>query len=223
MTGTELPHPEPDEKRHNQGLARSLFRVSLPRWRGGRYSLSKLFFNFYLLAMGSFVAIAFTADFVISTAQRGITDDYARRFMRGTITLIEDELFRHPRSTWPKRIRDLDEKFSYKLGIVERMTLDRTLTPNQVIKLDAGDIAIDHDGDIMYHRLGTSSKVLVVGPLASNRNPELSERLPLELRLRLLTWSLTGVIFGIALWFWVRPVWRDLEALRQTARRRRHR
>jgi two-component system sensor histidine kinase RstB len=29
---------------------------------------------------------------------------------------------------------------------------------------------------------------------------------------------LTGLIFGVALWFWVRPVWRDLEALRQTAR-----
>ena len=25
-------------------------------------------------------------------------------------------------------------------------------------------------------------------------------------------------IFGIALWFWVRPIWRDLETLRQTAR-----
>ena len=218
MTGTEFPGGESPEKERSQGLARSLFRVSLPRWRGGRYSLSKLFFNFYLLAMGSFVAIAFTADFVISTAQRGITDDYARRFMRGTITLIEDELFRHPRSTWQRKIKDLDEKFSYKLGIVERMSLDRKLTPPQVVKLDAGDIAIDHDGDIMYHRLGTSSLVLVVGPLASNRNPELAERLPLELRLRLLTWSLTGLIFGIALWFWVRPVWRDLEALRQTAR-----
>ena len=218
MTGTDLPLTGKAEKEQNQGLARSLFRVSLPRWRGGRYSLSKLFFNFYLLAMGSFVAIAFTADFVISTAQRGITDDYARRFMRGTITLIEDELFRQPRSAWPKKIRELDEKFSYKLGIVERISLDRTLTPTQVDKLDAGDIAIDHDGDIMYHRLGTSSQVLVVGPLASNRNPELKDRLPLELRLRLLTWSLTGLIFGIALWFWVRPVWRDLEALRQTAR-----
>lgn len=218
MTGTEFPGGNGAEKERSQGLARSLFRVSLPRWRGGRYSLSKLFFNFYLLAMGSFVAIAFTADFVISTAQRGITDDYARRFMRGTITLIEDELFRHPRSTWQRKIKDLDEKFSYKLGVVERMSLDRKLTPPQVIKLDAGDIAIDHDGDIMYHRLGTSSLVLVVGPLASNRNPELAERLPLELRLRLLTWSLTGLIFGIALWFWVRPVWRDLEALRQTAR-----
>ncbi|MGE5470653.1 MAG: ATP-binding protein [Bacteroidota bacterium] len=217
MTGTE-PAPEKNDSAGNQGLARSLFRVSLPRWRGGRYSLSKLFFNFYLLAMGSFVAIAFTADFIISTAQRGITDDYARRFMRGTITLIEDELFRHPRSTWPRNIKNLDEKFSYRLDIVERMSLDHSLTPVQVSKLDAGDIAIDHDGDIMYHRLGNSSQVLVVGPLASSRNPELAERLPLELRLRLLTWSLIGVIFGIALWFWVRPIWRDLESLRQTAR-----
>ncbi len=214
MTGTDSSNGH--EK--SQGLLRSLFRVSLPRWRGGRYSLSKLFFNFYLLAMGSFVAIAFTADFVISTAQRGITDDYARRFMRGTITLIEDELYRTPRAAWAQKIQQIDEKFSYRLGIVERITLDSTLTPAQVAKLDAGDIAIDHDGDIMYRRLGTSSKVLVVGPLAANRNPELSDRLPLDLRLRLLTWSLTGVIFGIALWFWVRPVWRDLETLRQTAR-----
>ena len=218
MTGTDPGNGATTGKDNNQGLARSLFRVSLPRWRGGRYSLSKLFFNFYLLAMGSFVAIAFTADFVISTAQRGITDDYARRFMRGTITLIEDELFRHPRSAWKREIKGIDEKFSYDLDIVERITLDRVLTPIQVDKLDAGDIAIDHDGDVMYHRLGTSSQVLVVGPLASNRNPELKDRLPLELRLRLLTWSLTGLIFGIALWFWVRPVWRDLESLRQTAR-----
>ncbi|MBL8368260.1 MAG: two-component sensor histidine kinase, partial [Candidatus Accumulibacter sp.] len=40
-------------------------------WRG-RYSLSRLFFNFYLLVMGSFVAIAIFADFVISTAVKGI-------------------------------------------------------------------------------------------------------------------------------------------------------
>lgn len=215
MTGTD-PQPGPQERA--RGLARSLFRVSLPRWRGGRYSLSKLFFNFYLLAMGSFVAIAFTADFVISTAQRGITDDYARRFMRGTITLIEDELFRQPMVLWHDKIKQLDEKFSYRLDIVERHELDRALTPSQVAKLDAGDIAIDHDGEIMYQRLGTTSKILVVGPLSASQNPEQAERLPLDLRLRLLTWSLIGVIFGIALWFWVRPVWRDLEALRQTAR-----
>ncbi len=218
MTGTEGEAGAPSGKPGRQGLARSLFRVSLPRWRGSRYSLSKLFLNFYLLAMGSFVAIAFIADFIISTAQQGITDDYARRFMRGTITLIEDELFRHPRRQWERKIREIDGKFSYKLDIVERRSLDIRLTSAQVEKLDAGDIAIAHDHDVMYHRLGTSSKVLVVGPLSATHNPEHNERLPLDLRLRLLTWSLIGVIFAIALWFWVRPVWRDLESLRQTAR-----
>ena len=217
MTGTE-PDTGEAGKPGRQGLARSLFRVSLPRWRGGRYSLSKLFLNFYLLAMGSFVAIAFIADFIISTAQQGITDDYARRFMRGTITLIEDELFRYPRRQWESKIKEIDGKFYYRLGIVERRTLDVRLTSAQVEKLDAGDIAIAHDHDVMYHRLGTTSKVLVVGPLSASRNPESDERLPLDLRLRLLTWSLIGVIFAIALWFWVRPVWRDLESLRQTAR-----
>ena len=216
MTGTE-PGSRPGEA-GAPAAGRPLFRVQLPRWRGSGYSLSRLFFNFYLLAMGSFVAIAFTADLVISAAQRGITDDYARRFMRGTITLIESELYRTPRSAWSRKIEELDEKFSYRLGIVERITLDRVLTPAQVAKLDAGDIAIDHDGDVMYHRLGTSSKVLVVGPLAAGRNPEIKEGLPLDLRLRLLTWSLIGVIFAVALWFWVRPVWRDLESLRQAAR-----
>ena len=168
--------------------------------------------------MGSFVAIALVADFIISSAQQGIMDDYARRFMRGTITLIEDELFRHPRRQWEGKIREIDAKFSYKLGIVERRTLDSRLTSAQVEKLDGGDIAIAHDQQVMYHRLGNSSKILVVGPLSTGRNTEQDKGLPLDLRLRLLTWSLIGVIFAVVLWFWVRPVWRDLESLRQTAR-----
>ncbi|MDE2586370.1 MAG: two-component sensor histidine kinase, partial [Betaproteobacteria bacterium] len=83
-----------------------------------RYSLSRLFFNFYLLAMGSFVAIAMVADFAISTALQGITDDYAKRFMGGTITLIEEDLQRYPQSQWSRLIRKLDDKFSYRLDLV---------------------------------------------------------------------------------------------------------
>lgn len=198
------------------GVARAFLRA-LPRWRAGRYSLSRLFFNFYLLAMGSFVVIAFVADFIITTAQRGITDDYARRFMRGTITLIEDDLHRYPQARWPERIKVLDEKFAYQLSLTRRA--DLFLPPRQAEKLDAGDIAIAGQGEVMYRNLRHSDWILVVGPLAQNRNPELNNRgIPLELRLQLLTWSLIGVIFAIALWFWIRPVWRDLETLRKTAR-----
>jgi two-component system sensor histidine kinase RstB len=42
--------------------------------------------------------------------------------------------------------------------------------------------------------------------------------MPLDLRISLLTWSLIGVCLAIVVWLWVHPVWRDLEAMRQTAR-----
>lgn len=184
-------------------------------WRG-RYSLSRLFFNFYLLVMGSFVAIAIFADFVISTAVKGITDDYTSRFMRGTIVLIEDELFRKPRSEWPKTIEALDRKFAYKLEIVERWTLQ--LPPKQAEKLDGGELAIDAQGDILYHRLKQTPQILVVGPISPERNPEYRPGIPLDLRISLLTWSLIGFCLAIVVWLWVYPVWRDLEAMRQTAR-----
>ena len=184
-------------------------------WRG-RYSLSRLFFNFYLLVMGSFVAIAIFADFVISTAVKGITDDYTSRFMRGTVLLIEDELFRRPRSEWPKAIEALDRKFAYKLGIVDRWTLN--LPSTQAAKLDSGELAIDVQGDIIYHRLKQTPQILVVGPISPERNPEYPRGIPLDLRISLLTWSLIGVCLAIVVWLWVHPVWRDLEAMRQTAR-----
>lgn len=199
----------------NNKLLAILGRYKPAPWRG-RYSLSRLFFNFYLLVMGSFVAVAIFADFVISTAVKGITDDYTSRFMRGTIVLIEDELFRKPRADWPKTIKALDEKFAYKLRIIERWTLK--LPKRQAEKLDAGELAIDAEGDVLYHRLKQSSQILVVGPLSPDNNPEYQRGMPLELRIRLLTWSLIGLCLAIAVWFWVRPVWRDLEAMRQTAR-----
>ncbi len=199
----------------NSRLLSIIGRYKTTPWRG-RYSLSRLFLNFYLLVMGSFVVIAFLADFVISTAVKGITDEYTSRFMHGTITLIEDELFRKPRSEWAKTIKTLDQNFSYRLDIVDRWSLK--LKKKQAEKLDAGDLAVDADGDVLYHRLKNTSKILKVGPISPEADPERPRSLPLELRIRLLTWSLIGFILAIAVWFWVRPLWRDLEALRQTAR-----
>ena len=196
-------------------LLNILGRYKHAPWRGG-YSLSRLFLSFYLLVMGSFVVIAFVADLVISSSIKGITDDYTSRFMRGTIVLIEEALFRKPRSEWPTVIKELDSKFSYRLGIVERWTLK--LKPKQAEKLDAGELVVDSDGDIIYHRLKQTPQILVVGPISPDANPDRPRAMPLDLRIRLLTWSLIGLFLAVAVWFWVRPVWRDLEALRKTAR-----
>ena len=207
MTGSSSPK--------GGGLLSILGRSKPTPWRG-RYSLSRLFFTFYLMVMGSFVVIAFFADFVISSAVKGITDEYTSRFMRGTIILIEDELFRRPRSEWPRTIKALDTKFAYRLEIVERWSLK--LPKKQAEKLDDGELAIDAEGDILYHRLKQTPQVLKVGPITPDAATDRPRVIPTELRIRLLTWSLIGLILAIVVWLFVRPVWRDLEALRKTAR-----
>ena len=204
MTGTEAP-------------GRAAGRSGRLAWRGRRYSLSKIFLNFYLLAMGSFVAIAFLADALITNALKGITDDYARRFMRGTILLIEEDLFRYPESSWDKRIKLLNEKFAYRIDIEARAQLH--LPERLLQQIDSGNIAIEQKREVMYYALRNTGRVLTLGPLSPKNNPELqAPGMPLEMRIRLGTWLVIGLLFGIALWFWVRPIWRDLEALRQTAR-----
>jgi two-component system sensor histidine kinase RstB len=198
-----------------RGLLNVFNRHKHAQWGGG-YSLSRLFLNFYLLVIGSFVVVALIADFVISSALKGIADDYTSRFMRGTVMLIEDALFQKPRSEWQGLIHKLDRQFSYRLNIVDRWSLK--LKPKQGEKLDAGELVVDSDGDIIYHRLKQTPQILVVGPFNPGANSERSRALPFDLRIRLLTWSLIGLFLAVAVWFWVRPVWRDLEALRKTAR-----
>ena len=199
----------------------SLFRIirrygQIP-WRGS-YRLSHLFLNFYFLVMGSFIIIAFAVDVVISIALKGLTDDYTRRFMRGTIVLIEEDLFRQPFDRWPEAIEALDKKFAYNLDIVDRGTLN--LSAEQAQKLDSGGLAIAVDGETLYHRLKQTSKILIVGPLSTATSDPHWQRgiISPELRTRLLVWGLVGLFIGIVVWLWIRPTWRDLEALRQTAR-----
>jgi two-component system sensor histidine kinase RstB len=221
MTGIDprrLPEQEVElpVEDNSPGKERRESEQRFARLARARYSLSRLFFNFYLLAMGSFVGIALIADFAISTALQGITDDYAKRFMRGTIVLIEDELQRYPRQQWEKQIKALDEKFAYRLVLDD---LDQILLPpKQREKLELGDIAIDSHRDIMFHRIRGGDKVLVVGPLSPDLNPEYQRAIPLELRIRLMTWTAIGLGFAVLVWLWIRPIWRDLESLRQTAR-----
>lgn len=221
MTGIDprrLPEQEVETlpEDNGPGKERRESEQRFARLSRARYSLSRLFFNFYLLAMGSFVGIALIADFAISTALQGITDDYGKRFMRGTIVLIEEELQRYPRSQWEKQIRALDEKFAYRLALED---LDQVvLPPKQREKLELGDIAIDSHRDMMFHRIRNGEQVLVVGPLSPDLNPEYQRAIPLELRIRLMTWSAIGLGFAVLVWIWIRPIWRDLESLRQTAR-----
>ena len=200
MTGGSAGAPAPQKR-----------RFSLPT---GRYRLSRLFFNFYLLTMGSFIAIAVVADFVITTALRDISYDYGTLHAghRG-----DDRGRSFPAS--PQRLGQAhqDHRRALQLSSPHRRARRNRAATGTVNLLDAGELAVSPDGEIVYHRLKTTAQVLVIGPLSPERDPDNRRFFTLEMRIRILTWGLISFFLAIAVWLWVRPVWRDLEALRQTA------
>jgi two-component system sensor histidine kinase RstB len=213
MTGTKSGHDAPDDGALDPLASSSRQAV----WQEQQYNLTRRLRNFYLLFIGSFVAAAFIADTLISSALENVTSDYTRRFMNGTIQLIAEDLFRYPQSEWPMRIEALDGKFIYRLDIVSRQNLK--LSEKQLQELNEGKISLHQkDGDILYYALGKTDQILIVGHIAPGHNSKLYlPGLPLEIHARLGTWILISVMFGAVLRFWARPILSDLESLRRTA------
>ncbi|MDR3157927.1 MAG: two-component sensor histidine kinase [Zoogloeaceae bacterium] len=175
--------------------------------------LLRIFFRFYLVLLGGFALITCLAHLLVASVVQDIDNRYAQRFMRGTFVLIEAELYRHERKNWPQVIEALNEKFAYRLRLVERARL-----PDEVqARMNGDSIIVSRAHDEMYHALPGDDMVLALGPFAPAYGPELALGIPLRLHTHLSIWVVFGVAFALALFIWVRPVFRDLEALRQTA------
>ncbi|MDR0736085.1 MAG: two-component sensor histidine kinase [Zoogloeaceae bacterium] len=178
-----------------------------------RYSLLRIFSRFYLILLGGFALITCLAHLFVASIIRDVDNRYAQRFMRGTFTLIETELYRHERKDWPQVMKALNAEFSYRLRLVERARL-----PDEVrARMKEGDIIVSRAHDEMYHALSGNDMALVLGPFNPVHGPELALGMPLRLHTRLSIWVVFGAVFALALFIWVRPIFRDLEDLRQTA------
>ncbi len=191
------------------------FKRLFQRQGKGPYRLPRLFLNFYVVSMGTFIAIAFIADFIISRAQHDHIENAARRFMQGTIRMVEMDLDRYPMALWYFRIEEIQKYFNYPIQILEREHITALLTLEDLNQIDSGEIVIALPQQKFYQRLGNTPFVLSVGPFAQMINK--NSLFPLEMRLRLLTWSFIALLFAVALYFWILPIWRDLENLRQSA------
>ncbi|GGY16873.1 ATP-binding protein [Paludibacterium paludis] len=179
-----------------------------------RPSLTTLFFRYYLTALVALVLIITGVGVVIDKIYGGIDEENGRNFMRGTVTMIETELQRHPAAQWDDTLRQLGKSFSYPLQLRD---LARVGGSDAALRQEVanGVLHVDADDMIVYHRVGDSQRVLVLGPLEVTQDKDalLSE----ENHIQILWWTLTGLGFGIIVYLGIRPVWLDLVAVRITA------
>ncbi|WP_028534662.1 ATP-binding protein [Paludibacterium yongneupense] len=179
-------------------------------------TLTTLFFRYYLVALLSLVLLITGVGIVIDKLYNSVDEANGRNFMRGTVLLVLEDLARHPPARWDDEIHRLGSHFSFPVRLLALPTLTQ-LSPEQRHQVMNGDYALDIDNLLIYARVASSQRVLVLGPLSLDPNSD--SMLTDENHAQILWWTLTGLGFGILVFLALRPLWNDLVAIRQTAAR----
>jgi signal transduction histidine kinase len=163
------------------------------------------------LAVG---ALLLLVQALMHAAVAEVTDDYARRFMRGTVDLLVHELAPLDGAARERRVAELDARFAYPVKLVP----EATLPPPVRAALARGELSVSGLNRRIHAALpGGAAQVLELGPLDPDWNPEHRLQLPRELWLQgAVAVLLSGLVGGLA-WLLLRPAWRDLRALRRAA------
>ncbi|MFQ1856796.1 two-component system sensor histidine kinase RstB [Aeromonas veronii] len=173
--------------------------------------MRRLFIQFYLLLIGCFTLAILLVGVVYQVTAERAGDRYLERMMQGSLGLLTGELARTPPERWPDRLAEQSSQFTLPLKIGELVR--QPLAREDQAFLAAGNIVIVEEDDTFLQRIPDTDRVLIVGPV-----PYLSY-------LHELHWVDVGLLLviglslGLPILLWLRPHWRGLQQLEQTARR----
>ncbi|MFM5520533.1 two-component system sensor histidine kinase RstB [Aeromonas jandaei] len=173
--------------------------------------MRRLFIQFYLLLIGCFTLAILLVGVVYQVTAERAGDRYLERMMQGSLGLLTDELARISPERWPDRLAEQSSQFTLPLKVGE--LAHQPLASEDQAFLAAGNIVIVEEDDTFLQRIPDTDQVLIVGPV-----PYLSY-------LHELHWVDVGLLLviglslGLPILLWLRPHWRGLLQLEQTARR----
>ncbi len=173
--------------------------------------MRRLFIQFYLLLIGCFTLAILLVGMVYQVTAERAGDRYLERMMQGSLGLLTGELARLPPEHWPARMAEQSRQLTLPLQI--GALANQPLANEDQAFLEAGNIVIVEEDDTFLQRIPGTDQVLIVGPV-----PYLSY-------LHELHWVdvglllLIGLSLGLPILLWLRPHWRGLQQLEQTARR----
>ncbi|HAU4930951.1 two-component system sensor histidine kinase RstB [Aeromonas hydrophila] len=173
--------------------------------------MRRLFIQFYLLLIGCFTLAILLVGMVYQVTAERAGDRYLERMMQGSLGLLTGELARLPPEHWPARMAEQSRQLTLPLQI--GALANQPLANEDQAFLEAGNIVIVEEDDTFLQRIPGTDQVLIVGPV-----PYLSY-------LHELHWVDVGLLLviglslGLPILLWLRPHWRGLQQLEQTARR----
>jgi signal transduction histidine kinase len=122
--------------------------------------------------------------------------------VEGIVYLVESRFLAQDPSQWSMTLQQMDGAFDMPLAI---LAIDDPSLPQQRLNdIEKGEIVIlglEEMNEIYYKRLGDSDKVFRAGPFPMP---------PLLRYFNPILYLLLALLVALAVYFWVRPVWRDL-------------
>ncbi len=168
--------------------------------------MGKLFLRLYLLIVAIMVAALVMGTVVTWKLSKQELDNDNRRLARGTFHLLIRELQQVPRDVWPEHIQGLNPEFGYPLSVTPLATIE--LGERERIRLMAGEIVVMDHGDFFYQRVGDTDFAVTLGPIGA-------PWVYLAMLLAIVAFLAGGI--ALAVWFWVRPLWRSTVELERAA------
>jgi len=165
------------------------------------------------------MALMLLVQTLVALAVREVTDDFVRRFMAGTVLMLQHELAALDGPARAQRVRELDERFAYPVALAPASDF----TAQDRTRLAAGELLVTGLNRRVVAAMPTgpgqavSAQVLVLGPLDPDWNPEHRLALPRQMWLQMVAALLLAAAVGLIAWALLRPAWRDLRSLQQAA------
>ncbi|TDR78435.1 two-component system sensor histidine kinase RstB [Paludibacterium purpuratum] len=176
--------------------------------------MRKLFIQFYLLLIGCFLVAVILVGVVYKQAVDKVGERYLSDLLRTTLSLIETELRGVPQELWLEKLSQDDHRFTFHVKLERESAYD--LDDASRAALARGEIVMLENNYLFLQKIENSDYVLVAGPL---------RYLFFLHQLKWFDYALL-VLIGLSLAFpvllWMRPHWRDLMTLEQTATRLAH-
>jgi two-component system OmpR family sensor kinase/two-component system sensor histidine kinase RstB len=168
--------------------------------------LGRSFFSLYFLIISIFIVFSWMLDEAWSSYIEQDIESYTG--YKSMLLALSDYLEKHPEDDWQAIISGASEQWHLPLKLMTNQEVNAiSHQRHDVIKEKNTHIYYDNGAVEIHHRINNAGTVIVLGPAKMPTRP----RVEALIRVILLA-SLACLLF-----FWLRPLSRDLDQLRKTA------
>jgi len=168
--------------------------------------LNRSFFSLYFLIVSIFIVFTWLLDEVWSSYLEQDIESYTGyKFM---LSAVGDYLQDKPKDDWSDIITTMGKKYELNLSLMALSDLDNVERKDKK-SLKKGNTYVYYDDDevILHHLLSGTNTLLTLGPV----------KLPTRPRAEAMIRVLIMAVLGGIIFYWLRPMSRDLDRLRKSA------